>query len=144
LHRYLLWTDWQRLGKKSLDGLVDGGQDLLEDSAAQVADMTLQRTLHEGAKQLPQSGGIGEGLELPGVPIPDFAVTESSLGQPRLKQEQLAQCGQTNRGIGQLVTSTLFLQEAQVLFDFLEVDFDGPTQRVDFQDVLLAEFRLGA
>ena len=29
-----------------------------------------------------------------------------------------------------VITSTLFLQEAQVLFDFLEVDFDRPTDRL--------------
>jgi hypothetical protein len=49
-----------------------------------------------------------------------------------------------HRSVSQLITSALLFQEAQILFDFLKVDFDRPTQRVDFQDFGVAQRAVSA
>ena len=49
-----------------------------------------------------------------------------------------------HRGISQLISPTLFFQEAQILFDLLKVHFDRPTQRIDLQDLRIAQRQVGA
>src|ERR1035438_2922714 len=46
--------------------------------------------------------------------------------------------------VGELIGPTLLFQKAEVLFDLLEVNFDGPAEGVDLQDFGVAQGHIRA
>ena len=71
------------------DGGLTAGADLVDDSAAQLANEAIEGAFNERTQQLPEQRRIPERLQPPGFPVPNFAVAEPALAQHRLKERQL-------------------------------------------------------
>ena len=72
----MLGTYLECLIEKGLHGLINGIGNLLDNFTAQILHQTFQSSFNESAEQLPQQGGIGEGLELSGLPVADLPVVQ--------------------------------------------------------------------